>query len=62
MTDSRSLCVADANVLIDLHVGGLLATLSWLPCEVLVPDVIAAELINPDGTRLAEWDNAGATD
>lgn len=54
MTDSRSPCVADANVLIDLHVGGLLAALSRLPCKVLVPDVVAAELINPDGTRLPE--------
>ena len=54
MRDSRSLCVVDANVLIDLHVGGLLATLSRLPCEVLIPDLVAAELIDPDGTRLAE--------
>ena len=54
MRDFRSLCVVDANVLIDLHVGQLLANVSYLPCRVLVPDVVAAELIEPDGTRLAE--------
>lgn len=54
MRDSQSLCVVDANVLIDLHVGRLLADLCRLQCRVIVPDVIAAELIDPDGTRLAE--------
>jgi predicted nucleic acid-binding protein len=54
MRDSQSLCVVDANVLIDLHVGRLLADLCRLQCRMIVPDVIAAELIDPDGTRLAE--------
>jgi Zn-dependent peptidase ImmA (M78 family)/predicted nucleic acid-binding protein len=54
MRDSQSPCVVDANVLIDLHKGRLLADLWRLQCRVIVPDVIAAELIDPDGTRLAE--------
>jgi hypothetical protein len=54
MQDSPSLCIVDANILIDLHVGGLLQELFCLPFSLAAPDVIIAELDEPDGEMLVE--------
>jgi predicted nucleic acid-binding protein len=54
MQDSPSLCIVDANILIDLHVGGLLQELFRLPFRLATPDVIIAELAEPDGEMLVE--------
>lgn len=53
MTGSPSLCIVDANVLIDLHLGGVLRELFCLPFTFAAPDVIFAELQTPDGATLA---------
>jgi predicted nucleic acid-binding protein len=55
MPDSPSLCVVDANILIDLHIGGLLRELFRLPFRFVAPDVIVAELHDPDGGTLVEY-------
>jgi hypothetical protein len=55
MRDSPSLCVVDANVLIDLHVGGLLRKLFDLPLRLVAPDVTVAELEEPDGQELLAY-------
>ena len=52
--DSPSLCVVDANVLIDLHVGGVLREAFLLPLRLVAPDVVVAELEEPGGERLME--------
>jgi len=52
MTDSPSLCIADTNVLVDLHNGGVLAAMFLLPYTFGAPDVIVAELQVPDGQSL----------
>jgi hypothetical protein len=52
MMDSPSLCIADTNVLIDLHNGGVLAAMFLLPYTFGAPDVIVAELQVPDGQSL----------
>jgi predicted nucleic acid-binding protein len=54
MKDSPPLCIVDANILIDLHVGGLLQELFRLPFSLAAPDVIIAELDEPDGEMLVE--------
>ena len=54
MMDSPSLCVVDANILIDLHIGGLLREFFRLPFRLVAPDVIIAELHDPDGEMLTE--------
>ena len=48
MATSPSTCVVDANVLVDLHVGGVLHQLAELPFDMVAPDVIVAELERPD--------------
>ena len=53
MPDSPSLCVVDANILIDLHIGGLLRESLRLPFRLVAPDVVIAELHEPDGNVLA---------
>jgi len=55
MKDSPSLCVVDTNILIDLHVGGLLREVFRLPFQLMGPDVIIAELQEPDGESLVEY-------
>lgn len=50
--DSPPLYVVDANVLIDLHIGQLLEEFFRLPFQLLAPDVIIAELQDPDGKKL----------
>ena len=55
MKDSPPLCIVDANILIDLHVGGLLQELFCLPFRLAAPDVIIAELDEPDGEMLVGY-------
>jgi len=55
MPDSQPWCVVDTNVLIDFHRGELLEALLALPFTFLVPDVIVAELVTPDGLQLLAW-------
>ena len=52
MRDSPSACVADANVLIDLHVGGLLPEALTRPVQLVAPDLVTAELDDPSGPVL----------
>jgi predicted nucleic acid-binding protein len=44
MTDPVTLCVTDANILIDLHHGGILPLMLSLPYRCIVPDVVLAEV------------------
>jgi len=53
--DSPSLCVVDANILIDLHVGGVLREAFSLSIRLVAPDVVIGELEVPDGERLLEY-------
>jgi hypothetical protein len=55
MKGSPPLCIVDANILIDLHVGGLLRELFRLPFRLAAPDVIVAELDEPDGKVLVGY-------
>jgi hypothetical protein len=55
MTDSPPLCIVDANILIDLHVGELLREFFRLPFRLAAPDVIIAELDEPDGEMLVGY-------
>ena len=55
MVDSPPLCVVDANILIDLHIGGLLREFFRLPFRLAAPDVIIAELHDPNGEMLTEY-------
>ena len=55
MTDSPSAYVLDANILIDLHAGGLSREVFRLPFRLVAPDVIVAELEDPDGQMLLEY-------
>ena len=52
MRGSPSACVADANILIDLHVGGLLPEALTRPVQLVAPDLIIAEMDNPPGPAL----------
>ena len=52
MRGSPSACVADANVLIDLHVGGLLPEALTRPFQLAAPDLIIAEMDDPPGPAL----------
>lgn len=45
-------CVVDTSVLIDLHIGKLLNEFFQLPYSFFAPDVIIAELHEPDGQTL----------
>jgi len=42
-----TLCVADANILIDLENGGILRLLFELPYHFIIPDAILEELARP---------------
>ncbi|MBC7252168.1 MAG: DUF3368 domain-containing protein [Anaerolineae bacterium] len=55
MMDSPPPCVVDANILIDLHAGGLLREVFLLPFRLVAPDVIIAELYDPDGDMLLAY-------
>jgi predicted nucleic acid-binding protein len=52
MASSRLECVADASVLIDLNDGRVLDVLSGMSDRFYVPDVVVAELDEPDGATL----------
>jgi len=47
--------VVDANILIDLHVGGLLRQVFLLPLRLVAPDVVIVELQEPDGEKLTSF-------
>ena len=49
---SRSLCVTDTNVWIDLEAAGLIELAFQLPLDFQAPDVIVAELVRPEGKAL----------
>jgi predicted nucleic acid-binding protein len=49
---SRSLCVTDTNVWIDLDTAGLTDLVFRLPFSLQAPDVIVAELERPEGATL----------
>ncbi|WP_461393353.1 DUF3368 domain-containing protein [Deferrisoma sp.] len=49
---SASVWVLDANVLIDLHRGGVLDAVFRLGVSLAAPDVVVAELRVPDGAAL----------
>ncbi len=53
MTDSRSLCILDTNVLIDLHTSGVLRKIFSLPYEFASPDLILEELEVPTRSDLS---------
>jgi rRNA-processing protein FCF1 len=55
MTGSPSQLIVDANVLIDLHMGGLLRDLLKLPYAFAAPDVIIGEMQVPDGSLLTGY-------
>ena len=55
MEDSPSLCIVDANILIDLHIGGLLREFFGLPFRLVAPDVIIAEVDEPNSALLTEY-------
>ena len=57
MADSPQVpaCVVDASVLIDLHVGRLLRIVFQLPLFLMAPDVLIAELHEPDGDLLLDY-------
>jgi predicted nucleic acid-binding protein len=57
MADSPPLpvCVVDTSVLIDLHVGRLLRPVFRLPLFLMAPDVLVAELQEPDGDLLLDY-------
>jgi len=49
MQESPLTYAVDANILIDLHIGGLLRLFFRLPYRFVTPDMVAAELEEPDG-------------
>jgi predicted nucleic acid-binding protein len=57
MADSPQVpvCVVDTSVLIDLHVGRLLRLVFQLPLFLMAPDVLIAELHEPDGELLLDY-------
>jgi hypothetical protein len=55
MEDFPPLCIVDANILIDLHIGGLLRAFFRLPFRLAAPDVIIAELDEPDSEMLVGY-------
>lgn len=52
MTASRSQLIVDTNILIDMHRGGVIRQFFALPYDFTSPDVILAELEDPDGSEL----------
>lgn len=50
---SRSPCVTDTNVWIDLDIGSLTDLIFRLPLNLQAPEVIVVELEKPDGKTLA---------
>ena len=52
MADYQLRCVVDTSLLIDLHIGKIIAEFFQLPYTLVAPDVIIAELHEPDGKLL----------
>jgi len=52
MPSQSPTCIADINVIIDMYLGGILARLFELPLQFAAPDVIIAELQDPDGAQV----------
>ncbi len=52
MAEYHSKCVVDTSILIDLYIGKILAEFFQLPYSFCAPDVIIAELYEPDGQAL----------
>ena len=52
MAGSRQIYVTDANIWIDLHIGELINETFQLPLPLVAPDVIIAELKEPEGQAL----------
>ena len=52
MKVSHSRLIVDTNIFIDLQRGGIIRQFFALPYEFVSPDVIIAELGEPDGTEL----------
>lgn len=48
-------CVVDANVLIDLHLSELLRELFNLSLDLVAPDVVIAELLQPDAKEVLAY-------
>ena len=59
MTVSPQVCVVDTNVLIDLYTGGVSRAVFQLPILLLAPDVLIAELQEPDGKLLLSYGLSG---
>jgi predicted nucleic acid-binding protein len=54
MPASQLRCIVDTSVLIDLYAGEVLYAVFHLPLTLSAPDVIIAELLEPDGKMLVE--------
>ena len=55
MADSRSKCVVDTSLLIDLHLGKIIVNLFELPYRFIAPDVIIAEVQTIDVKMLSRY-------
>jgi len=55
MVSSPSLFVADANIIIDLYFGKVLREFFWLPYRIVAPDLVVAELQQPNGVALTDF-------
>ncbi len=53
MIQSQSpVCIVDANIIIDMYLGGILVRLFDLPFQFAAPDIIVTELQDPEGTQV----------
>ena len=55
MESSPSLYVADANIIIDLYFGKVLLEFFGLPYRIVAPDLVVAELQQPNGVALTRF-------
>lgn len=55
MTDHPLTCVVDTSVIVDVHIGQILASFFKLPYRFVTPDAIIAELLEPEGKLLIEF-------
>lgn len=55
MADYLSKCVVDTSLLIDMYIGRIMVEFFKLPYSFVAPDVIIAELQEPDGKTLVEF-------
>jgi uncharacterized protein YacL len=54
MAESRSTCVLDTSLIIDTYVGKIIVEFFQLPYRFVAPDVIIAELQEPDSRMVME--------